>query len=184
VYCVIGYYIEIKKRTKVCDSMLHTLTVLFCVLRVCKRVLDYSHRDIGALFGYFPRFIRSCKANARVQLAKTGHGQHFPIYFHYYSYVCCTLKMETVTTSGESVLFTNRHGVTSHNTRIYITNVCEKFRSGLLQYEPSQIGCRNDHIYRPATLNVLRFPAEASILFSKFSRRVPGPSQPSCSMRN
>ena len=33
-----------------------------------------------ALFGYpdsgFPFFYLSCKANARVQLAKTGHGPH------------------------------------------------------------------------------------------------------------
>jgi hypothetical protein len=28
------------------------LTVLFCVLFVCKCVLDYCHRDIGALFDY------------------------------------------------------------------------------------------------------------------------------------
>jgi hypothetical protein len=26
------------------------LTVLFCVLSVCKCVLDYCHRDIGAIF--------------------------------------------------------------------------------------------------------------------------------------
>jgi hypothetical protein len=28
------------------------LNVLFCVLFVCKCVLDYCHRDIGALFDY------------------------------------------------------------------------------------------------------------------------------------
>jgi hypothetical protein len=28
------------------------LIVLFCVLFVCKYVLDYCHRDIGALFDY------------------------------------------------------------------------------------------------------------------------------------
>jgi hypothetical protein len=28
------------------------LIVLFCVLFVCKCVLDYCHRDIGALFDY------------------------------------------------------------------------------------------------------------------------------------
>jgi hypothetical protein len=28
------------------------LTVLFCVLFVCKCVLDYCHRDIGAFFDY------------------------------------------------------------------------------------------------------------------------------------
>jgi hypothetical protein len=28
------------------------LIVLFCVLFVCKSVLDYCHRDVGALFDY------------------------------------------------------------------------------------------------------------------------------------
>jgi hypothetical protein len=28
------------------------VTVLFCVLFVCECVLDYCHRDIGALFDY------------------------------------------------------------------------------------------------------------------------------------
>jgi hypothetical protein len=46
------------------------LIVLFCVLFVCKCVLDYYHRDIGALFNclteVFPCFFLSCKANAKV----------------------------------------------------------------------------------------------------------------------
>jgi hypothetical protein len=61
------------------------LTVLFCVLFVCKCVLYYCHRNIGALFDYsnwgFPCFFLSFKTNARVYLAKTGHGPHFPIFF-------------------------------------------------------------------------------------------------------
>jgi hypothetical protein len=69
------------------------LIVLLCVLFVCKCVLDCCHRDIGALFDYsnwglFVLFL-SCKTNARVQLAKTGHGPYFPAFF--YCYVCSVL---------------------------------------------------------------------------------------------
>jgi hypothetical protein len=35
------------------------LIVLFCVLFVCKCVLDYCHRDIGALFDY-PNWVFPC----------------------------------------------------------------------------------------------------------------------------
>jgi hypothetical protein len=72
----------------------YCLIVLLCVLTVCKCIPYHCHRDIGALFDYpedFPCFFLSCKANANVQLAKTGHGPHFPIFSSFYCYVCSVL---------------------------------------------------------------------------------------------
>jgi hypothetical protein len=69
---------------------------VFCVLFVCKYVLYYCHRDIGAfsttLTEVFSCFFLSCKANTRVYLAKTGHGPHFTFFFYcYVYYVVCIL---------------------------------------------------------------------------------------------
>jgi hypothetical protein len=65
--------------------------VLFYVLFVCKCVLYCCHRDIGELSTtpteVFPCFFLCCKANARVQLTKMGHGPHFPILFFSVMYV-------------------------------------------------------------------------------------------------
>jgi hypothetical protein len=60
------------------------LFVLFCVLFVCKCVLDHylgiSEQFSTTLNMVLMCFFLSCKANARVQLAKTGYGRHFPVY--------------------------------------------------------------------------------------------------------
>jgi len=39
----------------------------------------------------FPCFFLSCKANARVKLAKTGHGPHSSVVFVFFGcyYLCC-----------------------------------------------------------------------------------------------
>jgi hypothetical protein len=40
----------------------------------------------------FPCFFLSCKANARVKLAKTGHGPHPTIFFVFLGcYLCCSV---------------------------------------------------------------------------------------------
>jgi len=40
----------------------------------------------------FPCFFLSCKANARVNLVKTGHGPHPTIFFVLFDcYLCCTM---------------------------------------------------------------------------------------------
>jgi len=41
-------------------------------------VIFYRFLDAATLTGVFPCFFLSCKANARVNLAKTGHGPHSP----------------------------------------------------------------------------------------------------------
>jgi len=42
----------------------------------CVRTVVYVFLDAATLAEVFPCFFLSCKANARVQLAKTGHGPH------------------------------------------------------------------------------------------------------------
>jgi len=39
----------------------------------------------------FPCFFLSCKANARVKLAKTGHGPHSSTLFVLFGYMCCSV---------------------------------------------------------------------------------------------
>jgi hypothetical protein len=52
----------------------------FSIIHPNKSHRDYVH-FLATLTEGFPCLFLSCKANARVKLAKTGHGQHFPIYF-------------------------------------------------------------------------------------------------------
>jgi hypothetical protein len=72
------------------------LFVLLCVLFVCKCVLDYCQRDIGALFDYpncgfsvlFPKY--KCQGITR----KDGALPALPNIFSFYCYICsvfCTL---------------------------------------------------------------------------------------------
>jgi hypothetical protein len=89
--------------------------VIFCKLKhsyyyVCSVLCILSHCSVYCLFvnvywttatgisGHFsttqaevfPCFFLSCEANARLELAKTGHGLHFP-FFSFYCYVCSVL---------------------------------------------------------------------------------------------
>jgi len=43
---------------------------------LCTLIVVYVFLDGATLIEVFPCFFLSCKANARVQLDKTGHGQH------------------------------------------------------------------------------------------------------------
>jgi len=55
-----------------------------CILIVCVTVVCVS-LDAATLTEVFPCFFLSCKANARVNLAKTGHGPHSP------KLLCCSM---------------------------------------------------------------------------------------------
>jgi len=44
-----------------------------------------SHPNLHTLTEVFPSFFLSCKANARVKPAKTGHGPHFS------KFLCCSM---------------------------------------------------------------------------------------------
>ena len=46
---------------------------------LCILIVVYVFLDAAILTEVFPCFFLSCKANARVYLAKTGHGPHSPI---------------------------------------------------------------------------------------------------------
>jgi len=46
----------------------------YCCL--CILIVIYVFLDVATLTEVFPYFFLSCKANARVILAKTGHGLH------------------------------------------------------------------------------------------------------------
>jgi hypothetical protein len=52
-----------------------------CINVYCTAATGISVHFSTTLTEVFQCFFRSCKANARVQLAKTGHGQHFPCIF-------------------------------------------------------------------------------------------------------
>jgi hypothetical protein len=49
-----------------------------CELPICEQQLGGSKEIMGfsVLLGVFPYFFLSCKTNAKVKLAKTGHGPH------------------------------------------------------------------------------------------------------------
>jgi hypothetical protein len=68
-----------------CSATLYYSMLLFsfCVFYCLFFVYCTVSCDIRAatLTEVFPCFFLSCKANARVQLAKKGHGPHFPIFF-------------------------------------------------------------------------------------------------------
>jgi len=66
-----------------------------CILIVCPCILIvvYLFLDAATLTEVFPCFILGCKANARVILAKTGHGPHSSkivvlLYVLFVSYRC------------------------------------------------------------------------------------------------
>ena len=58
------------------------VVVSLCYSCLC---VDYVFLDAATLTEVFPCFFLSCKANARVHLAKTGHGPHSP------KLLCCSM---------------------------------------------------------------------------------------------
>jgi len=60
------------------------LCILIVSLRYSCLCVVYVFLDAATLNEVFPCFFLSCKANVRVNLAKTGHGQHSPIL------LCCS----------------------------------------------------------------------------------------------
>jgi len=52
------------------------LNVIYVYLLLVYVIVVYVFLDAATLTEVFPCFFLSCKANARVNLAKTGHGPH------------------------------------------------------------------------------------------------------------
>jgi hypothetical protein len=67
-------------RSVYCVSLCCSVYCL-CVNVYWTTATGISGHNSTTLTEVFPRLFLSCKANARVKLAKTGHGQHFPIFF-------------------------------------------------------------------------------------------------------
>ena len=64
------------------------LIVSLCILIIvilCIHTVVYVFLDAATLTEVFLCFFLSCKANARVNLAKTGHGPHSP------KLLCCSI---------------------------------------------------------------------------------------------
>jgi len=61
------------------------LIVIFVYLLLVYVVVVYVFLDAATLTEVFPCFFLNCKANARVNLAKTGHGPRFP------KLLCCSM---------------------------------------------------------------------------------------------
>jgi hypothetical protein len=80
----------------------YSVSLCCSVYRLCVNVYWTTATGISGHFSsnlseVFPCFFLSCKANARVYLAKTGHGPHFPNFFFLFIvmyipfYVFCVL---------------------------------------------------------------------------------------------
>ena len=61
------------------------LTFIYVYLLLVYVKVVYVFLDAATLTEVFPCFFLSCKANARVNLAKTGHGPHSP------KLLCCSM---------------------------------------------------------------------------------------------
>ena len=61
------------------------LIVIYVYLLLVYVVVVYVFLDAATLTEVFPCFFLSCKANARVNLDKTGHGPHSP------KLLCCSM---------------------------------------------------------------------------------------------
>ena len=59
--------------------------VIYIYLLLVYVIVVYVFLDAATLTEVFPCFLLSCKANARVNLAKTGHGPHLP------KLLCCSM---------------------------------------------------------------------------------------------
>jgi hypothetical protein len=57
-------------------SMYSYCSSMYSYCRLCMLIVAYVFLDAATLTKVFPCFFLGCKANARVKLAKTGHGPH------------------------------------------------------------------------------------------------------------
>jgi len=73
----------------------------YCTFMYLHRALWHSSATMTEVF---PRFFLSCKANARVKPAKTGHGPHsskmFVLFYVFLFYVCVCVCVNVYCTTA------------------------------------------------------------------------------------
>ena len=87
---------------------IHAITVYPLQNRLLVCVV-YVFLDAATLTEIFPCFFLSCKANARVNLAKTGHGPHSPKLLCCYVEIKCQLDAAEVFIA-DLIAFSTRFG--------------------------------------------------------------------------
>jgi hypothetical protein len=68
------------------EAMYSYCCLCILIVSVYILIIVYVFLDAATLTEVFPCFFLSCKANARVKLAKTGHGPHSP------KLLCCYVE--------------------------------------------------------------------------------------------
>ena len=99
-YCCLCILID-RPPIPYCSSMYS-----YCCLRILMVV--YVFLDAATLTEVFPFFFLGCKANARVKLAKTGHGLHsskivvlfYVLFVLYLSMYCLCVNMYCTAATG------------------------------------------------------------------------------------
>jgi hypothetical protein len=84
------------------------LCILIVLCCLCILIVVYVFLDAATLTEVFPCFFLSCKANARVYLAKTGHGPHssniyvlfYVLFVLYRSVYCSCVNVYCTTATG------------------------------------------------------------------------------------
>jgi hypothetical protein len=66
---------QLTERPNVEDPKIERVLIIKSI-RTCELVIFYCYVYVSTLTEVFPCFFLSCKANARVYLAKTGHGPY------------------------------------------------------------------------------------------------------------
>jgi len=86
----VSYEANKNVRKKVCQFRSKVSLSMYSYCYLC---VVYVFLDAATLIEVFPCFFLRCKANARVNLAKTGHGPHSP------KLLCCAMYCSSRTTT-------------------------------------------------------------------------------------
>jgi hypothetical protein len=81
---------------------------MYSYCRLCILIVVYVFLDAATLTEVFPCFFLGCKANARVKLAKTGHGPHsskivvlfYALFVLYRSMYCLCVNVYCTSATG------------------------------------------------------------------------------------
>jgi hypothetical protein len=106
-------YLEIKLVSRkqllgILLSMYSYCSSMYSYCCLCILIVVYVFLDSATLTEVFPCFFLGCKANARVQLAKTGHGPHsskivllfYVLFVLYRSMYCLCLNVYCTSATG------------------------------------------------------------------------------------